>query len=156
GRLQGFEEYKQALNYVALNYPNEEEGKKAQQTLDEVIPQIQDSAFAPDNEAESWKLVYSFPTEEENFTKKREELQHALNVYFYTQYYISVDVYTNDERLLVIHGFTSKDAAERFAYKLENDSDFNWDTPATPMSSKNYRTIQLHKNLNSYLTRDSK
>lgn len=157
GRLRGFEAYKEALNYVALNYPNVEEGKKAEQTLSEVIPQIQDSAFAPDNAAESWKLAYSFPTnDEQNFTKKQEELQHALNVYFYTQYYISADVYTNDERLLVIHGFNSKDAAERFAYKLENDSDYNWDTPATAISSKNYRTIQLHKNLNSYLSRDSK
>ncbi len=156
GRLRGFEAYKEALNYVALNYPNVEEGKKAEQILSEVIPQIQDSAFAPDNETESWKLIYSFPTGDvENFTKNEEELQHALNVYFYTQYYISADVYTNDARLLVIHGFTSKDEAERFAYKLETDSDYHIDTTATPISSKNYRTIQLHKNLNAYLSRDS-
>ncbi|WP_031426791.1 tetratricopeptide repeat protein [Flavimarina sp. Hel_I_48] len=157
GKLRGFEDYKEALNYVALNYPNEEEGKKAQQTLEEVIPQIQDSAFTPDMESQSWKLVYSFPTgNDEDFEKKREGLQHALNVYFFTQYYISADFYTAQERLLVLHGFTSKDAAERFAYKLETDEDYDWKTPATPISSKNYRTIQLHKNLNTYLSHDSK
>jgi len=156
GKLRGFEDYKEALNYVALNYPNEEEGKKAQQTLEEVIPQIQDSSFITDEASESWKLVYSFPTDnEDEFEKKREELQHALNIYFFTQYFISVDAYTSQERLLIIHGFNSKDAAERFAYKLETDEDYDWTTPATPISSKNYRTIQLHKNLNAYLSRDS-
>lgn len=28
GRIQGFEAYKEALNYVALNYPNMPEGQK--------------------------------------------------------------------------------------------------------------------------------
>ena len=159
GRLRGFEAYKEALNYVALNYPNEDEGKKAQQTLEEVIPQLQDSSFASDNDSESWKLIYNFPVDtysEEQFAQKKNELQHALDVYFYTQYYISADVYTENEPLLVVHGFKTKDAAERFAYQLENDKDYNWNIPATPISSKNYRTIQVHKNLNSYLSRDSK
>ncbi|MGB3775525.1 MAG: hypothetical protein WA951_09740 [Leeuwenhoekiella sp.] len=157
GRLRGFDDYKEALNYVALNYPNEKEGKKAQQTLDEVIPQIQDSGFTPAAEADSWKLVYTFPAgNDEIFAEKQQELQHALDVYFYTQYYLSADIYTTDQRLLVIHGFKSEDEAERFAFKLESDEDYNWKIPSTAMSSKNYRTIQLHKNLNAYLSRDSK
>ncbi|MEM9144179.1 MAG: hypothetical protein AAGA86_14410, partial [Bacteroidota bacterium] len=35
GRLQGFESFKEALNYVALTYPNNPEGKKAEQMVEE-------------------------------------------------------------------------------------------------------------------------
>src|SRR5690606_16137218 len=40
GRLNGFEEFKEALNYVALNYPNAPEGKKAQTMVAEQLPQL--------------------------------------------------------------------------------------------------------------------
>ena len=45
GRLQGFESFKEALNYVALNYPNNPQGKKAQQMIDEQVPKLANKEF---------------------------------------------------------------------------------------------------------------
>jgi len=46
GRLQGFEEFKEALNYVALTYPNNPEGKKAEQMVAEQLPKLEPTEFS--------------------------------------------------------------------------------------------------------------
>ena len=37
GRIYGFGEYKEGLNYIALNYPNSPEGKQAQELINNVL-----------------------------------------------------------------------------------------------------------------------
>ena len=155
GRLKGYDAYKEALNYVALNYPDRPEGKKSQQTLNEVLPQLKDSAFKDDASAKNWKIIYTFPSDQQEVIGEQEEkLNNALETYFYTQYYISRDVYSPNQNLLVIHGFRSQDAAMAFAERLNNDKEIKWDREAVFISSANYRTVQLHKNLNAYKTKD--
>lgn len=155
GRLKGYEAYREALNYVALNYPDRPEGKKAQETLTEVLPQLQDSAFADEASAKNWKILYIFPSDQpEEIDAVTQTLQTALENYFLTQYYTSRDVYTPDQTLLVVHGFSSKEAAMAFAERLTNDKRITWKGEATSISSHNYRIIQLHKNLDAYTTRD--
>ncbi len=155
GRLKGYTDYKDALNYVALNYPDRPEGKKAQQTLTEVLPQLKDAGFKDDASTKNWKIIYIFPSDQlETIAKETQVLQQALETYFYTQYYISRDVYTADQTLIVVHGFTSNDAAQAFAERLTSDQEIKWKQKAIFISSDNYRIVQLHKNLEAYKTKD--
>ena len=48
GRLYGFEEYKTGIDYIALTYPNTEEGKKAQELLQNAIPVLAKKEFTED------------------------------------------------------------------------------------------------------------
>ncbi len=58
GRLQGLEEYKRSLNYVALTYPNSTEGKLAETLLKTDIPNLEKNAFG--KTAPSWKIIFKF------------------------------------------------------------------------------------------------
>jgi len=64
GRQQGFEPYKKALNYVALNYPNDEAGQEAQNLYATLLPRIENKEFLADEEGKRWKIVYSFNSED--------------------------------------------------------------------------------------------
>ena len=62
GRLQGFEAFKEALNYVALTYPNNPEGKKAEQMVADQLPKLAAKEFSLDSIAKgtkNWKVVLS-------------------------------------------------------------------------------------------------
>ena len=50
GRLQGFEDFKEALNYVALTYPNNPEGKKAEQMVAEQLPKLEVKEFSKETQ----------------------------------------------------------------------------------------------------------
>jgi chemosensory pili system protein ChpA (sensor histidine kinase/response regulator) len=57
-------EYKKALNFVALNYPNNIEGKQAEEIIKKDIPVLESYKFyavAP----KSWKIVYKVPHNDE-------------------------------------------------------------------------------------------
>ena len=51
GRLQGFELFKEALNCVALTYPNNPEGKKAEQMIAEQLPKLEQKDFSPETDS---------------------------------------------------------------------------------------------------------
>lgn len=156
GRYEGFESFEKALNYVALTYPNAEEGKKALNMLETVIPQIQSSDFRDEINAVKWKLIYTFPlTESEEIASADEKIKTFLEVNSYRDYTASVDVYDPERKLLVVHGFNSQGAALSFAERLKSAKDLKWNFNAETISSENYRIIQIHKNLDAYLTRDS-
>ena len=48
GRLQGYIAFKEALNYVALTYTNNAEGKKAEQMVAEQLPKLEPKDFSPE------------------------------------------------------------------------------------------------------------
>ncbi|MBR9846099.1 MAG: hypothetical protein GYB35_08330, partial [Algicola sp.] len=60
GRLYGFEAYKEGVNYIALTYPNSEEGKRAETILSEVIPVLAKKEFVDNNVAKHFKVLYPF------------------------------------------------------------------------------------------------
>ena len=63
GRLQGYADFKEALNYVALNYPNNPEGKKAQQMISEQLPKLEPKEFSEETNSTgtgNWKVVFPF------------------------------------------------------------------------------------------------
>lgn len=155
GRLRGFNAYKEALNYVALNYPNQDEGKKAQEILNEVIPQIENAEFETDDLAVSWKLIFNYHTDQVDLLQADlKKLDEAIENSGYTQYYTSKDAYSQAANLLVVHGFNSRGAALSFAERLKNNTPVNWKKSGFTISTQNYRTIQIHKNLDAYLAQE--
>ncbi|MFK7783292.1 tetratricopeptide repeat protein [Psychroserpens sp.] len=151
GRLFGFEEYKAGVNYIALTYPNSEEGKRAETILSEVIPVLAKKEFVNDVEANHFNVLYPFEagqTEEmDEFIKK---LDDAVSKVTYFDLSTSIDVYDENTTFVVVHGLKSAQGASGFAEILEENKhkivrDFY------SISSPNYEIIQRHKNLNDYL-----
>lgn len=151
GRLYGYESYKEAINYIALNYPNSEEGKKAKEILETVVPKFDDKVFKDDTVDRNCKVIYQF---DYNATDEIDEFQKALNEEIakigYLKLNISKDVYDKNTTFIVVHGFNSIEGARGFG-RLLNDRKSKILRPYISISSLNYEIIQLHKNLDEYL-----
>lgn len=150
-KLFGFEAYKEGINFVALNYPNSPEGEKAQAMIDTVLPQIEDRTFVDDKTDDNFKVVFKFSTEEkEQLASFHEALDKAVKTVQYFDLTTSKDQYTPSTTFVVVHGLKSIDGAQGFAELLEEDYK-DLDYPFFGISSKNYQTLQIHKNLEDYL-----
>ncbi len=151
GRLYGFEAYKEGVNYTALNYPNSDEGKRAQELMEKVIPVLSNKQFVPNESANNFNLIYSFETSEqedmEEFAKKLEE---AIAIVNYLNLSVSTDMYTLDTKFVVIHGLKSIDGALGLAEILEGKK-YKIKREHFAISSPNYGIVQMHKNVNEYL-----
>jgi hypothetical protein len=153
GRLQGFEPFKEALNYVALTYPNNPEGKKAEQIVEEQLPKLENKEFSPETGstgAGNWKVVFQFKIrndEKANELKKR--LEEVIKELRYNNR-ISKDIYNLEDQFVVVHGFRSKDFALGFAELIKNNRDYLIKDENFVVLSENYKIIQVHKNLESY------
>ncbi len=151
GRLYGFEKYRENLNYVALNYPQTLEGKKAQELLNTALPSLANSQFTSDTLGDSFKLLFPFEKAEkaaavefwEKIIKVLEELNYRQEV--------SLDVYNEQQDFVVVHGFTSAGRAEGFAEMLQNQEKYRVDKKSFYISTPNYRIAQIHKNIDTYL-----
>jgi len=151
GRLYGFEDYKEGVNYVALTYPNSEEGKKAEKIIKASFPLFSRKTFVPDDTAKHFNVLYPFEDDEkdeiEEFQKKMDEAIKKIKFFELTT---SVDVYTEDVTFVVVHGLNSVQGAAGFAELLkERKQDIKRDFHS--ISSPNYEIVQRHKNLNQYL-----
>ncbi len=152
GRLKGFEDFKQALNYIALNYPNNPEGKEAQRMLDEQLPKMADTSFAPSTETGNYKLIYPFSRKnKEGIENLYETITTSLKDLKYHDLSISQDVYDEDKIFLVVHGFKQKEYALGYAELLNINKNYKVDNENFVVLSNNYKIIQIHKNLEVYL-----
>lgn len=151
-RQEGFDAYKKALNFVALNYPNSDEGKQASEIYNTIIPKLESTAFITDEGSDKWKIVYSFePSEEAAIKSLREKLEKALADGGYDQMKVSYDYYNPSTRFLIVHGLSSKLGARGFAQQLKEERKYRINHPYFEISSPNYKIVQLHKNLEDYL-----
>ena len=152
GRLYGFDTYKESLNYVALNYPQSPEGKKAQEILNNALPSMAGTDFLPTASGNSFKLVFSFDkAEKEEAVILKEGLIQALQELGYSNE-VSLDVYNPDQNFVVIHGFTSAEKTNALAQRLVEDEQYNIDKKSFYISTPNYRIVQIHKNIETYLS----
>ena len=121
GRLQGFELFKEALNYVALTYPNNPEGKKAEQMIAEHLPKLEQKEFSPETDSKgtsNWKVVFPFKrSNNEKALKLMELLEKSITDLKYKNK-ISKDIYNLEDQFVVVHGFKSKDYALGYAELL--------------------------------------
>lgn len=161
GRLYGFEEYKKGIDYIALTYPNTEEGKKAQDLLQNAIPALAKKDFVADDQAKHFNVVYEFKNgsgeDIDAFIKTlEEEIEKKISYFDLTT---SKDVYDENTTFVVVHGLTSIQGASGFAQLLQSNEKDKRGRPIKPkitkayfaISSPNYTIIQRHKNLNAYL-----
>jgi len=156
GRLNGFEAFKEALNYVALTYPNNPEGKKAEQMVSEQLPKLAVKEFSPETEVKgsgNWKVVYPFKrSNDEAALKLMEKLNLAIKDLRYKNY-VSKDIYNLEEQFVVVHGFKSKDFALGFDELLKINKKYKISQENFVILSPHYKIIQVHKNLQKYKSR---
>ena len=151
-RLFGFEAYKEGLNFVALNYPSSIEGKKAAQMYATVIPQLESVEFVQDSTQTNFKTIFKFEASETDEIKAFDEsLSTAIEDIDYFKLSISKDRYDTNTIFVVVHGLKSVQGAFGFAEILKNKNDFIISKPFFGISSKNYQTVQIYKNLEAYL-----
>jgi len=152
GRQDGFEAYKKALNYVSLNYPNVEEGKQAQEIYTTILPALSKKEFVNDEESTSFKVVYQFnASERQSAVLLQEQLDKAITFFNYFKNSTSIDYYVPGEIFVVAHGFNTKEGGRRFGDVLREHKDYRISKGHFEISTPNYKTIQIHKNLAEYL-----
>ncbi|NQX86891.1 MAG: hypothetical protein HRT67_13505 [Flavobacteriaceae bacterium] len=150
-KIYGFKSYKEGMNFVALNYPNTPEGKAAEDIIQKVLPDLAKSDFVEDNKAENFKVIYQFvDTTEEDIQAFKTELDAAVKAVQYFDLKVSKDLYNSNTSFVVVHGLKSIDGAFGFAQILK-DNDHDIEKAYFAISSKNYQTLQIHKNLETYL-----
>ncbi|MEN1786279.1 MAG: hypothetical protein AAGF77_14245, partial [Bacteroidota bacterium] len=154
GRLQGFEPYKEALNYVALTYPNNPEGKKAQKILVSQLPKLANPQFSKKVESTgtgNWKVVFPFTRLQDDLAAALQtRLVEAIEELKYRNI-VSTDIYNSENQFVVVHGFRSRDFALGFAELIKNNKDYRIKDENFVISSLNYQTILIHKNLDAYM-----
>ncbi len=154
GRLQGFEPFKEALNYVALTYPNNPEGKKAEQMIADQLPKLAAKEFSPETGSSgtgNWKVVFPFKIRDnEKASKLKKRLEGAIKDLRYKNI-VSKDIYNLEDQFVVVHGFRSRDFALGFAELIKNNKDYRIKDENFVILSSNYKIVQVHKNLEDYL-----
>lgn len=145
GRLLGVEEYKKQLNYVALTYPDAQEGKQAEAILKTDIPSLEALTFG--KPALSWKIVFKFDNPND---PKIKPLTDKINKFIKegvdNSLTVSNDIYTLTGNLLVVHGFHSKLAAEDAASILKDYKTYKVTETLFVVSSEDYKVVQVKKN----------
>lgn len=153
GRLQGFDDFKETLNYVALTYPNNPEGKKAAQMIAEQIPKLEIKDFSVETGSKgagNWKVVFPFKIrDDEKALKLMELLEKSIKDLKYKNL-VSKDLYNLENQFVVVHGFKSQDFALGYAELLKNNKDYRVANENFVILSNNYKIIQVHKNLEDY------
>ncbi|MEJ6791694.1 MAG: hypothetical protein QNK89_02870 [Lacinutrix sp.] len=153
GRLEGFVAYKKALNDVAVNYANTEEGVQAQSIIDKSLKGLENSRFENDASATKCKVVYQFAsTAKKEMKDFQKALEETLAEAKYNNMSSSIDVYDKDKTFIVVHGLRSIETAKAFIALFHEELREKIERPFFGISTNNYRTLQIHKNLQVYTT----
>jgi tetratricopeptide (TPR) repeat protein len=151
GKLQGLEAYKNALQYVADNYPTSDEGKNALEILTTQIPSLEKMSFN-DTDTKNWKILFKVGQLEDKNTKALEDNIKKFIANDNTQKMsYSFDVYTEKENFLTISGIKSEVFAKNSADIIKTDQKYKVAERAVVISNNNYEVIQIKKNLDEYL-----
>ncbi|WP_446719396.1 type IX secretion system periplasmic lipoprotein PorW/SprE [Joostella sp. CR20] len=152
-RLYGYKAYEKALNEIALNYPNSEEGMEAESIIKNTLPLVADTTFNMDAMASTkWKVIYPFKKGNmAGVEKLTKTIDKSLKDLKYAHLTHSEDGYDPNTMFLVVHGFNSKEHAEGYAELLNINKDYLVDNDKFVISSANYKKVQIHKNLDVYL-----
>ena len=151
GKLGGLDEFSTALNYVALNYPNSEEGKKAEKLLTVDLPKLKalELSKAP---SKNWKILYQTKDFENAGTKLlREKIKKFIADRSLNKLAVSLDIYTMTDNFVVLHGINSEDLAMGITSILKDYKDYKVLQKAIIISAENYTIVQIKKNLDEFL-----
>ena len=149
GRLEGLEEYKKALNYVALTYPNSEEGKQAEDILKKEVPVLEKLAFG--RPATSFKIIFKFDANDPKIKTLTEKIQKFIKDGNNNNITVSNDIYSTTENLIVIHGLINKLAAVDAASILKDYKSYKVAETPVIISTEDYKIVQINKSFVQYL-----
>jgi hypothetical protein len=151
GKLKGIIEFKKALNFVALNYPNSEEGKKAEVLIGKDVPYLESLKFyavAP----KSWKILFKVAfNDDKNNTLLINKIKKFIATRPTEKLSLSTDIYTLTENFIVIHGLISEEFAKGIATILKDYKDYKIPQTSIVISNYNYQVVQINKNIEQYL-----
>jgi len=151
GKLKGLEDFKKALNAVALNYPNQEEGKQAESMLKNDIPKLESLKFH-EGKPLSWKIVYRVLDLKDPKTKVVEDkILKLIKDRNFNKIKFSNDVYTMNENFLVIHGMKTEGFATEIATILKEHKEYKVPNISYIISNEDYKIIQFKKNIEEFL-----
>ncbi len=151
GKLKGLPAYKSALQYVAGNYSNTEEGKNAQEILANQIPFLEQINFS-DKDTGKWKIIYKVATKEDKSTVATEDkIKEFISEIDFQNLSYSFDLYTGQENLIIIDGLNSEANARHIVSLLKESKKYQISETAIVITNENYKVIQINKNLNAYL-----
>ena len=149
-KVYGFKEYEKALNYIKLNYSSTAEGKEAELILDEVLPVVKNDKFVNNNLSENYKIIYQFDRESNDLIlSELKKIEKYINNVDYLDLRVSKDFYNNIITFVVVHGLKSYDGGLGLVERLENSIDIQANSFSV-ISTENYKTIQIHKNLDKF------
>ena len=153
GRLKGLSEYRTALSYVSLTYPQSPEGQKAKQMISESLPRLSRLQLQQDSLAKNYKLVYEFDAnKKEEALEFQQKLDSAIVDLDYSNLSTSLDPYTIDRLFVVVHGLEDRARALGFGELLRENDDYKLENDFIAISTNNYRVVLLRKNLDTYKT----
>jgi len=150
GKLRGVEEYRKALNFVALNYPNSPEGKQAEALLGTDVPALSKLEFSS-SETSNWKILYLAKDPNEKATKNLLDKVKKFLGERPSKITQSFDIYTEDYNFVVLHGINSEEQAKSIAAILKDYKDYKVPDVPIIISGQNYEVLQMKKNLGEYL-----
>ncbi len=151
GKLLGLTEYKKALNFVALTYPNTQEGKESEKFINTKMPLLE-SLYFNDAKPTSWKIIYQPSSLVEKDSKALlDKLNKFVTERTIEKLTISIDVYTKERNLIVIHGIKTQENATGIAQVLKEFKVYKIPNVSVVISSENYKIVQVYKNLEEYI-----
>ncbi|SDW12504.1 type IX secretion system periplasmic lipoprotein PorW/SprE [Flavobacterium degerlachei] len=151
GKLKGLSAYKVALQYLADNYSNTEEGKNAQEILINQIPFLEKMDFNT-KDTKNWKILYRVTTKEDNSTKAIEDkIKKFITTNNGQGLKYSFDIYTGKENFITVHGLNSEAHARNIASLLKVNKEYKIEELAVVITNENYKVAQINKNLDAYL-----
>lgn len=151
GRLKGVEDYKVALNFVALTYPNTQEGKQAEKMVQTELPLIEALNFGlqqPTGYKIIFPKIYPYGKEVKNLTDKIARYIKDTNAVALKS---SEDIYTATDNIVVIHGFDNKDAAISALAVLQLHKNYKVTDKVYIISTEDYKIVQIKKKLNEWI-----
>ena len=149
-RVYGFKEYEKALTFIKLNYSSTIEGKEAERILDDVLPTVKNDRFLKNDLSDNYKIVYQFDTLlNSDIDGQITSLKKYIDKVDYLDLTVSEDFYNNIVTFVVVHGLKSYDGSLGLAERLGNSIDIQAKSFFV-ISTDNYKTIQIHKNLDKF------
>lgn len=151
GKLSGLIEYSKSLNFVALNYPNSEEGKKAEKLLSVDLPKLEALKLSR-ADSKNWKILYATKDFEDKSTKSlREKIDKFIKDRSLNKLFVSLDIYTMTDNFVVMHGINSEDLAKGITSILKDYKDYKVVETPIIISAENYTIVQIKKNIDDFL-----
>ncbi len=118
----GYDQYKEQLNFIKLNYSNSIEGKEAEYILKKVLPLLSSKEFSENATSNNFKIIYEFSTPlEEEITNFITFINNAINEIEFLELNTSKDYYNNIVTFVVLHGLKSYDGAMGLAEMLDKN-----------------------------------